>query len=229
MITEKDKIRFNIAAIVISIMLVIWGIYSLVNYRKYTHATVTETNWYLEIGLQQFQIVHDSGWSHPYDAYNVGRTWKYRTDESYISGYKTVTVKGSSYNCGTTKNPRTCYHPDTTKQEAIYSTRPVYDWWYEYDMNRWVNIPPLFTEGTSKETVEWPDASNYPTEAPDQLGNIKQGLPLSHFWIILVDTDKKTAGKVYSVDMDINEWKTHYKGRKTRITMGFFNNILKVE
>lgn len=216
MFTEGDKTRAVIGGIIISILLVALSIYGIATYRKNTHLTVTETNWQLEVGLLQYQTVHHDGWAYPpNDAFNVTSDWRYRTSERYISGYETV-----SYSCTVNGKPSTC-----TKTEAVYSSRPVYDTWYEWDRNEWVNIPPLVTNGNNKETIEWPNITGYVYDAPDVIGNVRLGQNKSHFWIV----GTSDSGKVYSIDMVENTWRGYYKGRKSKLTLGFFGNVIQVE
>jgi hypothetical protein len=201
MFTEGDKIRAVIGGSILTIILIAFGIYSIATYRKAAHLTVTETNWQLEVGLMQYQPVNEDSWDHaPEGAYNIREEWEYRRSERYISGYD-------------------------EDGDPEYSSRSIYDYKYYYTIDRWVNIPPLVTKGNSKETVAWPNIQGYVYDAPDLIGNVRLGQLNSHFWIV----GKADNGKIYSIDMVETTWRRYYKGRKCKLTLGFFGNVIQVE
>lgn len=220
-----DVYRIKVAGIILGIALTFIGLWYIIIYRGYTYMRVEETNWELKIALLQYQTIQESGWHVPVGGRITDSKWEIRTYERYISGYETVTVRGSSYNCGTSKKPKTCRHPDTTKTEPKYSTRPVYDTKYYYDIDRWVNIQPLITSGNDKELVEWPNTTGYTHNAPDVIGNIRLGQRISHFWLVGTGDN----GKKYSLDMDETKWRQYWKGKRAKLTLGFFGNVIEVK
>lgn len=219
-----DKWRFKIGSIVLVVVLVVIGIYYIVSYRYTTTATVVATSWELQIDRLQYQTMDERSWRVPAGARVYDRKWEQDGTERYISGSHTETRKGSTYSCGTTKNPKTCRNPDTTVKVDEYSTRPTYAWRYYYYIDRWNNILPLVTSGKDKENVHWPDITDATYDETDVVGNIKLGTRHSHFQIIVI-----AEGKQYPIDMVESMWRTYGNGTKAKLTIGYFNNVISIE
>lgn len=228
-----DGDRFKIGAGIIILVLFIWGIYGIITYRQVEVATVAHLGWDTQIDVLQYQTVHDGGWSVPSDGRETNHYRKQRSTETYVSGYRTVTKRGSCTTTGSGKNQRRSCSPDTTVREAIYSTRPIYDTYYEYDIDRWVNIQPLRAAGNqdinrkaNKDDHYWymPDTTDGDYNDNPVIGNKKLGLQRTHFFIIFQGKDKQ-----YPVDMPVERWTTHQMNERYDITLGWFGNIIEVK
>lgn len=216
--------RIKVAGIIFAVFMVLIGIYTIVTYRKTVHTQVIDISWELKIDRLQYQTVNESAWHLPSGARLQHKEWEVSGSERYISGYETKTIPGGTYSCGTSKNPKTCRYPSTTKREAVYSSRPTYDWKYYYDIDRWRNIQPLITSGKDKEDVHWPDITDFNYDETNIVGNVKLGTRYSHYQIIV-----SGDGQTYPVDMVEAQWRTYGRGTKASLTLGFFNNVLAIE
>lgn len=219
--TDEDKTRVYITSAVVGTLLLILSCTYVYNYRENTIVTVLETHWKREIARQQYQTVQENDWNIP-----IGGRVLYTRKE--IRGYRRIVSgshieRGSTYSCGTIDHPKTCRHPD--KVVTDYRSEPVYDTKYYYEIDRWVNIAPLITQGTDKELITWPNTSDYSTNAPNIIGNIIIGARTESYWVDTIGANKKN----YTLHLEYSFWMKQGVGSKLHITLGFFNNVLKVE
>lgn len=221
---NDDAWRIKWVSIIAGIVIVLVGIYAIVTYRKVVNAQVIDIAWDLKIDQLQYQTVNESAWSLPNGGRLQHKDWEVSGSEQYISGYKDVKSGGGTYNCGTSKNPRTCRYPVTTTRVAVYSSRPTYAYRYYYDIDRWLNIAPLITSGKDKEDVHWPDTSDRNYDDSNVIGNIKLGTRYSHYQVTVAANDQ-----TYSIDMVESMWRTYGRGTKATLTLGFFNNVLGIQ
>lgn len=225
-IVNDTAYRIKIGAAIIGITLTIWAIIHIVNYRRVEHYQVVHIGWDTQIDVEQYMTVHEGDWYVPsggretdnYIKQRGTRQVYVRTDVSYR------TEKGSCTTTGTGKNKTTRCAPDrqVRVERKIYRTEPVYDRWYEYDIDRWIGIQPLKAAGTGHEWY-MPDTSDGDYKDIPTIGNKRLGLNRTHFFIVFGnDKDQKTA------DMPVERWKTHNMGERYDITFGWFGNILEI-
>lgn len=229
--------RIKIAGGIIAAVLVIWVIYSIATYRRTERFSVAHIGWETQIGVQQYQTVHEGDWSVPNGGRETDHYRKQRSTETYVSGHRTRTIKGTCTTTGSGKNQRRSCSADRTVTEAVYSTRPVYDTYYEYDIDRWLSIQPLTASGDQntnkaggRDTHEWywPDTSDTTYIDSPVIGNKRLGLRQTHFFIVFVNDNPESKIKQSPADMPEERWKTHHMGGKYDITFGWFNNVLEI-
>jgi hypothetical protein len=222
---EEDYTRVKIAGAVIAVFLIGWMIYSIATYRRYTQATVVQINWQLEIARQQYMTVYENDWHLPIDGRLDHTNREIRSYERYISGWHYETKSGGTYSCGTRRNPKTCRYPDKQVKVNEYSSRPVWDTKYYYYIDKWMNIAPLVSSGNTKETVKWPDTTDSTYNDTPVIGNVKLGLKTSHFWIVVISDEQKQ----YDLDLVEITWRDYYVGKRAKLTLGFFGNVIGVD
>ncbi len=215
--------RLKISAGIIGALLVIWAIYSVVTYRKTENFTVAHIGWDTQIGVQQYQTVHEGGWRVPSGGRETDSYRKQRGTRSVPNGTERV--------CSGTGKDKKCSNRTKYRQE------PVYDRWYEYDIDRWLSIEPLTAAGNqdtnkaaNRDTHEWywPDTSDGTYIDSPTIGNKRLGLRQTHFFIVFNNDNKDSKLQQIPVDMPEERWKTHHMGAKYSITFGWFNNILEI-
>jgi hypothetical protein len=216
-----------IASIVITAVLIIWGIVYLITYRQYVPVSVQYIGWDTQIDIQQYMTVHEGDWYVPYGGRETNSYIRQRSTERYLAGYetKTRTIKGSCTTVGTGKNQRKSCTSDRieTVREAIYKTRPVYDRWYEYDIDRWVNVQPLQARGSGHDWY-MPDTSDGTYIDSPNIGNKRLGLNRTHFYIVFGNNNKQ-----YSADMPVERWKTHNMGEQYELTLNWVGGIIEIK
>lgn len=158
--------------------------------------TADSASWDRKIEVVKFVVVRDDGWSHPSDAYDIDRSWRQ-------SGTRQVYAGTESYSCGTTSNPRTC-------TRTKYRTEPVYDWWYEYKINRWRFSRHVWTRADNKSTPFWGDLSNEHFDENPVLGNEKLSGKRSETYVINL---KDSEGDIYREELSLAQWTNVVLGR----------------
>lgn len=146
--------------VVIGIITLGWAIFHTVD----VQAQVTGFSWSRDVTIERYRTVHESGWSHPSDAYNLRSEMRIR---SYEPIYETRTkVVHHSQTCyrdlgnGAEQSYDCSYDTTETYQETI-GQRPVYDTWYEYDLDTWCYERTAHAGGNDKEKVNWPQFELY--------------------------------------------------------------------
>lgn len=210
-IWEDTTRRIQIALGIIIGMFILWGCYSIITYRKTISVTVTAIGWDTRIDVQRYQTNNHGGWSIPNGGRETDSYRKQRGTRSVADGTERV--------CSGTGKDRTC------KNRTKYKQVPVYDRWYEYDIEEWTNIEPLTASGN---THEWymPDTSDGTWNTAEYIGNKRLGLQYTHFYVKFVDRQTK---KEYGADMVESMWKQYNVEDSARITLNFFNTILAIE
>lgn len=128
----------------------IWMIFYFFLNTHPVQVTVTGFEWERSIEVEKYSVLSDSGWSRPSDAYNIERHWRYHYSRDVFSHYE-------YYQCGTSSRPQTC-------SRAVYRSEAVYDWYYYYNVDRWVTSRWLTTSGK--------DQAIYWAEIPNTLKNV---------------------------------------------------------
>jgi len=217
-----DKKRTYYVLIAILTCLVFYTGYRVLTYRQTKIVTLRSMTWENKIDVQTFSLVYESGWSLPADARLDHTAWEYYGTERYISGYRDVTDH-RLYNCGTRKNPRTCYR-NTTHREAIYSSRSVYRTKYYYTIDRWITTRQLVAHGTDNKPY-WPNRSDLRTSSTIQYGSERTGITYSHYAVFFVDSDNYE----YQADVTLSAYTGYIIGEHYTLTLNIFNIIMKIE
>lgn len=230
--TDGDLYRIKWGASIISAVLFIWLIIHVATYREITPYTVIGLGWDTQIDVEQYQTVHEGAWHVPDGGRETDHYRKQRGTERYQSGTRTVFHSGSC--TGTGKNRRCT--ASTTSIEPVYSYRPVYATWYEYDIDKWVNIQPLQASGNqiinraaNKQDHYWymPDTTDGDYKDIANIGNKRLGLRRTHFFVILNSNDPKKPNQ-QSIDLPESDWQTYEMNARYKITFGWFGNIIKI-
>lgn len=206
---------FKVVAIATLALAVLWGCHYIMTYRADVRVTVTSIGWSTRIDVLRWQTNNRGGWYVP----NGGR----ETD-SYMkqSGTKRVPT-GTRQSCTGSGKNRSC------STQTTYTTYPVYDRWYEFDIDEWTQIEPLTAAGT---THEWymPDTTDGTwfdnTRAP-LIGDKRLSTPYTHFYVIFhTKVDKPVK---YPVDMVESMWQDYDVEDTAILTLDFFNGVKGVK
>lgn len=195
------------AVVVLSLALVV------VTYRRQTNATVLHKTWQRAINVERWQTVRESDWYVPgggrmISAYPAIHHW-----ERYQSG-----VKQDCSWSGTGKDRR--YRCDT---KAVYSSRPVWETRYDYEIERWVVVARPERDGVDTDPV-WPDVSDLRAPNPPPIGAERAGQRISRYTVQLVG-DSHT----YAIDMSEERWTIFSPGQRCRLTLNIFGQPTAVE
>ena len=132
--------KFIIVAIITAAIIIIAIIVNLVMTPRHKVIEVKTMSWTYTIQIQELQAVKEEGWSFPpSDAYNITSRRKRRRTETITN------AKG--------------------QQEK----RDVYDTWYEYTVNKWIDTRNTITHGIDKNPY-WGEP-NIHTSGNNQLGD----------------------------------------------------------
>ena len=222
---NDDIFRIKVVGIIAASILILTGLWYIVIYRAVVTLTIETTQWELKIAREQYMTVAESDWYVPAGGRIDHTNLEIRTWERYKSGSHYETRRGGTYECGTSKKPKTCRYPDKQVEVDDYSTRPVWDTKYYYYIDRWMPIQPLMTSGNDKETVAWPNTDEYEQNPPNVIGKVRLGMRTTHYWI----TGTASNGKHYSLDMGDTQWRKYWRGSKAKLTLGFFGNVIGVD
>lgn len=163
--------------ITLGIVLLVIGISGFVYWTKCSYpGELTSFYWERSVQVQIYKTLSDSGWNHPYDAFNINSYSKLHhhdpiyetrmvseqesyTVTTYVSQTKYVSNGNGSTKAVTTQVPRhtTKYRTVTRPREVKIGERPVYQTYYEYNINRWVYHKTLYANGDNKNNVYWPE------------------------------------------------------------------------
>ncbi|MCE6958376.1 hypothetical protein LAZ40_04805 [Cereibacter sphaeroides] len=150
----------------------------ILGYSSETRVTVTALPWTRTIAIEELKTLHEDGWSVPAGARVTDRDRRIRSWRNVLDHYETRTrsvtrqvADGTeSYACGMQDmgngyaRERTCSRTryrsvqDTeTYQEPVYRNEPVWDTFYEWDIDRWVKVRSPEAHGDG-EPRQWPEA-----------------------------------------------------------------------
>lgn len=162
---------------------------------KSTHKqfTVNSFAWKTEIQIEHYETCHESGWSIP----NGGReTDRERKIHYYRDEFDHYDEDG---------NP-------------VYRSKPVYDNYYYYDIERWIYKYGECEEGTDK-TIKWKEDYTLPDNS------YREGERVVKYYVL---GETKKGNKIYTCDEDI--FKTlEIGGKFTIVTNISDNKIIKLK
>lgn len=160
---------------VIALLVTVIGLGIFFFKSKPVEGTVTEMAWSSSVSLEEFTTIRDEGWTHPSDARVLDKTWTYKETIQVIDHYdteiqpvtKTRTVQdgvdtyytyedmGNGFSAQvehTTPHYTTETYTDyETVQVPVYRDEDVYDWWYDYEYDRWLTIDTVTNSGDKGE------------------------------------------------------------------------------
>jgi len=194
------------------VLAALYGCVRIATYRQDVNARVVSIGWDTKYDVLQYQTVHEGDWYVPAGG---------RETTSYIKQSGTRRVPNGT--------ERVCYGSGKDKRchnETKYRYDPVYDRWYEYDIDKWVHIAPLTNAGT---THDWsmPDTTDqvwYTEGTAPQIADRRLSTGYTHFHVLFISN-----GKQYDVDMVESMWKTFDIENSAILTLDFFNNVTAVK
>lgn len=177
----------------------------LMTYRSETNAQVVQLRWSRAIDIQRYQTVQESDWSVPDGGRETRSYLAYHHSVTYISGYI------SSEMCS--GKPVVC----TTVRTPIYSSYPVYQTKYDYDIDRWITVRTPERHGVGTAAV-WPDVSDL--KEGTALGSERAATRYSKYTVAFTDN--------YSLDMTEERWRAFQPGQKVTLVLNIFKQALDV-
>jgi hypothetical protein len=194
---------------------------------------IAELTWSRGVEIEEYRTIRTGGWHAPSDAYNVAtsrRTHHYdRVLDHMETRYRSVQYQSGSttetYSCGTTSNGNGTYTTNyctrtvpqySTRQEpyqeAVYRDEPVYETWYEYDVDRWTRHHWEREHGDDDDRPHWPGTEQFLNQGTE-LGALRVGRGRQEAYAVrLVDPD----GKSHPKEVDLTTWDRLREGRMVR-------------
>ena len=214
--------RLKVIGGIIAAGLILWFIIHIITYRQIVTTTVTYIGWDTAIQVQRYQTNNHGDWYVPNGGRVTNSYTKQRGTVRVLDHYERNRHTRSGGYTGTGKNRRSL--PDVVyyTSDPVYRNDPVYDTWYEYDLDEWTFIEPLRAKGTGHEWY-MPDTSDGTYNDIPQIGNKRLGMPMTHFFIVF-HGDKQD----YTADMPEDRWKMHAMGGRYDITLNWLGQLLEI-
>ena len=175
--TRNDDKKQTIitVAIVISVIIVIGIILKIIFTPKQRVIEVKTISWTYTIQIQELKAVHEDGWSSPPgDAYNITSRRKKRRTETY------------------------------TDSNGKQKTRDIYDTWYEYTVNRWIDSRVVTTHDLDKNPY-WGEP-NLHTSGNNQLGDERENGRKQLYEVSGIDVLDKDNNQLYTFPISESLW-----------------------
>lgn len=222
---NKNNIKKSTIYWVFGVLAAVVLLFAFLFSTKDYEATVTSVAWEREISIESFDKHHESGWTKDPDAYNVSSYSKvryhrdvYRTETRTVTEYETRyrdngNGSSSSYTVPITK----------TITEQVYDhSEPVYDTWYEYDVDRWTYQRKVTASGTDKDPY-WPEYTL--TDVEGQYGDEREGKRTEKYSVSFqVKINDKV--KVFSRSADFAVWQSYVIGEVYKIKVNRLGAIV---
>jgi len=146
--------------------------------------------------------------------------------ESYT--YECGGYESYSYSC--TKDRQESYSCTKDRQEEIYHYEDVYDWYFQYDIDKWMTVATYPTSGNNHEPYFYSDftlTNSYDGQSAPQLGQQQQSQNLGEYTVTF-KTDKLKVGDngVFTRKYDLADWKLFSPEIGYPITVNAFNGII---
>jgi hypothetical protein len=219
----KTKIRNTFIGLIIAI-LAMAGL-SLLFKTTDVSGKVSEFSWERTLHIEQYQTVREGEWTQPSDAYNVKSERKVRSMRNI---YKTVTervpITETHYRDngnGSTSSYTTTRYETRTRQEVDHQ-EPVYDTWYEYDVNRWLSTRAPTAKASDKNPI-WPEVI-LKLEGNTEVGAERISAKDETYTIAYSYTYKGKA-KTVSRKVDFNVWNAVNMGDRYDFKMNAFGAV----
>lgn len=133
-------------------------------------AKITSFNWNHTVRLEEIRTFHEGGWSVPAGGKETNHYQKQDGTKKVIDGYDSVTENydcsytdtedypcskdngNGGYSSGTCSRSKTVSKtcPRTVQKERSHQ-EPVYNTWYEYDIDRWTTVVTRNTSGVDQK------------------------------------------------------------------------------
>jgi hypothetical protein len=209
--------------IALSVTLFVIAVSAFVYWTKGSYpGELTSFYWERNVQVEIYKTLHDSGWDHPYDAFNVNSYSKVHhydpiyetrmvseqeayTVTVYVSKTRYINNGNGSTKAVTEQVPQTQtkYRTVTRPKEVKVGERPIYRTYYEYNVNRWTYHNTLYSSGEDKNKIYWPEFTpaigGFSNLGATRLGNRSQSLYVYAKWV-LGKEEKRDKFKVDSYD-----------------------------
>lgn len=191
---------------------------------KEVSAEAVSFSWERTISIERYTTVHESGWTRPAGAYNVTST---RKVSRYESIYETKTRREyhsktcrqdlgngaeRTYECGS-------YEYETYREKV--GEKPIYDDWYEYDIDKWTSVRERKSSGKDQHPY-WPSYT-LANEGSNSLGSERVGSRSETYSIHFVSVDKDH--KKYEYHAKESDWYKYELGRIYTLKVNHFSQI----
>jgi hypothetical protein len=176
------------AVVVLLISVLIYGTF----HTKSIDAMVTGFSWSRTVSIERYQQVRDSGWSLPSGAYNVSSETRIHHHED-IEETRTETVhhhKTCYRDLGSgAEESYDCSYTTTESKRVVVGSRPVYQTWYEYTVDKWVFNRSASAQSNDREPY-WPEYTLH-LQGQTRLGAERVGQESQTYSISFITIDSK--------------------------------------
>jgi hypothetical protein len=178
---------------------------------------VTQTNWFRQINIQEFQALQKAAWKDelPVKARLLKEERKVRSHKEVLDRHEEVNEEYTEKEQTGTERKRVgrkdlgngrfedIYKDEPVYTEVkktrkvkkpIYRKEPVYDTWVDYEHDLWSDVDKAVAQGTV-EPPTWPETGLQPNP-PEEYGTKRNGLKTETYKVVL--SSKK--GKTYEVE-----------------------------
>ncbi len=189
------------------------------------HARVTGFSWSREVVIQEYRAVHESGWWRPPGAYNVSASTRIRGYEPIYEN-RTVTERISrtcyrDLGTGATES-YDCSYTTTRSERVKVGDRPIYDTWYEYDIDKWVYDRTVPAKRNDRNPY-WPEYT-LSKEGQTVIGAERVGSTSETYIVYFIEDDAKEP-KSYTLNVPEAEWHLYQEGELYPLEVGAFGSI----
>lgn len=187
--------------------------------------TVTSLNWQRSVEVLEYRTFYLDGWDPPDDARITDQDWRWVKDEPIYADVdvptkipRTTTVK-VPYDCSTYEDPgngnwikdeQTCtssepevyYEDGWTKERQVVGHKPINDWYYHYQVDRWETARWEHDRGTENDTPSWPEPNVRDNRPGDWVGDQRTGDRVETY--IATFTDNR--GQTHTKEVNRVDW-----------------------
>lgn len=219
------------AAVIVAVMALAGGWYAFFDTYEVT-AQVAEFEWNRTIHIQEYRTVREGDWSVPSGGRQISTEQRVHHHRQVFDHYETKTrrvVTGyENVACGSemvdngngtfssqTKYCSEAQYGEETYEVAVYRSEPVYQTWYTYDIDRWVESRNVPTSGERRNDPQphWGEFS-LNCNGVTEIGCERESSREEHYLVIFSwedDEETKThRAEVDRADWDAYQYDTEY-------------------
>ena len=206
---QQKRILIIICVVVISIALIVGLVFLFLPKNK--TGTIVDMSWERRIEIEEYCTVQESDWYIPAGGREIHREWMisgyYEEIDHWETYYETVEVFDHWEEVVSWRLNDDGEYEEIIDYEAVYTTSleeyeepvyvdiPIYDWYYTYEIERWLHQSYKTTSGLNKSPY-WSDYQ--PTEYE------REGRRLETYKIIIIDEN----GKEHEYKLQESQWQT---------------------
>lgn len=204
---DNRKLACGIGAgvlVTIGVIITVWALFFATHRQE---VTITDFYWHRQMEVQDFQPRRRGDWyGTPDDAYDVSSSYLYHYTRQVYDG-ETCTDTGTSRSC--TSN---------------YHSEAVYDWWYDYTVDRWEFSEWLATSAQN-HTPLWAPIENEHFDTTPVFGHRRlSGVRKESYTVYF----KTKSGKVYQTRTNERRWKSVEIGQSANLNLNRQDDIRSV-